>query len=156
MKSYQGNDAYIALCFSTENRNAAEQIAAALNAERFRVWGCKKGCRIREPEELGRFASAYTVMILISKEWLADDDCILQLQGAAKLEKPTVLLFLDGADLTGNPAIQAVVNRSMRMIDFDPQHTEECMAELRDLTCITDCQMAPDEKPNVKKTGLFR
>ncbi len=72
-----------------------------------------------------------------------------------KKEKAVVLLFLGGADLVGRDDLNAMVSRSVRMIDYAPDNDADCMAELLGLECIQDCAMPESEEPDLKKTGIW-
>ena len=101
------------------------------------------------------FAVCRTVCILISAKWLKGKNNTDQLKGAVLMDKQTVLLFLDDTDLSANEETAALLNRSMRMIDCDPENPDECMQELLSMECVTDCIMAEDEEPDTKTTSLL-
>ena len=60
-----------------------------------------------------------------------------------------------GADLVGRDDLNALLNRSARMIDYAPDNDADCMAELLGLECIQDCAMPEGEEPDLKKTGIW-
>ena len=155
MESYQGKNDFIALCYDNDDRAAAERIAEALNALRVRVWSNYRGCVLRKSSDAERFAVCRTVCILISAKWIKGKNNTDQLKGAVLMDKQTVLLFLDDTDLSANEETAALLNRSMRMIDCDPENPDECMQELLSMECVTDCIMAEDEEPDTKTTSLL-
>ena len=155
MKSYQGSREYIAFCYSVKDRNAAETIAAKLNDERIRVWSTQRGCCVKRRDELERLAEARTVLILVSKNWLADETCKMQVRAATELGKQLVMLFLNGVDLMQHEDVRMMLGRDVRMIDYLPESAWVCWKELMELEAVTDCKMDLDEKPDTKRTGWF-
>ena len=156
MKSYQGKREFIALCYCVKNRNAAESIAEQLGNERIRVWSTSHGCCVKKRDELERLAEARTVIILVTRDWLRDDTCKMQLRAAAELDKQLVMLFKDHTDLMQHEDLRMMLPRSVTMLDYMPESAWVTMQELFNLECITDCRMDLDEVPDTKKTGLFR
>ncbi len=156
MEVYQGTSDFVAVCYAKEDRAAAEQLVDRLNAQRIRVWTNERGCNMKKKDDLSRFAACRTACILISKAWLAKDAFALQLEAAAKLEKQTVLLFLEGADLARNEKLGALLNRSMHMLDYVPEDETAFQEELLSLECMQDCRIADDEEPDTKQlSGLW-
>lgn len=155
MESYQGTADYIALCFAPADKDTAEQITAALQEQRLRVWVNSRGCNPAKQKDLARLAACRTAVILISKEWLNTETCAEQLKQAAALDKQTVLLFTDGADLVGRDDLNAVISRSVRMLDYSPDAPAECIDEMTALECILDCKLADGEEPDNRKVGIF-
>ena len=111
MEVYKGTADYIALCFAQENREAAEKLAEWMNTERLRVWSSDRGCNPKKKADAARLAGCRTAVILISKNWLADDRYTSQLRGAAQLNKQMVLLFLDETDLSTNEEETRLINK---------------------------------------------
>ena len=155
MESYQGTADYIALCYAAADRSAAEQLTAALQEQRLRVWVNNRGCAVAKQKDLAKLAASCTVVILISREWLGFEKCADQLRKAAELDKPLVLLFTEGADLTGRDDLNAVLSRSVRMLDYDPAKPAECISEMMQLDIVTDCRLADGEQPDNKRVGIF-
>ena len=155
MEVYQGKAEFLALCFAKENRSTADALIARLHEKRLRVWSSDRGCNVKKKDDAARFAESRTVLILISKEWLESESCIMQVRAAAEQDKALVLLFLEGADLMGKDDIRLLLSRSVRMIDYNPADDAECMEELLGLDCVRDCAMAEGEAPDLKKTGIW-
>ena len=154
MESYQGNADFIAVCSSAKNRSAASKIIKRLQSEKLRVWVGDKGFNVQRREDLERLSQCRTALILVSKQWLADENCVNQLKAATTLERQTVLLFLDESDLTGNETVQSMLNRSARMISYQAD-SDEWFKELKALDCITDCTLNDGEQPEMKKVSLW-
>ena len=154
MVSYQGNADFIAMCFAMKNRSAATKIVSRLQQEQLRVWVADKGFSVQRKENLERLAVCRTALILVSKQWLADELCVGQLKAAAALERQVVLLFLDESELTGNDAVQAMLPRSARLLSYSAD-SEDWLKELLELECITDCKRAAGEDPQNKRISLW-
>ena len=155
MEVYKGKSDFIALCYAQQNRDAAEQIVDKLNQERFRVWTNDRGCNPKKKADAVRLAESRVAVILISKDWIADEKYTNQLRGAAHIQKQLVLLFLDDTDMSKHEELNMLLNRSVRMMDFKPDAPEDCFSVLMTLDCITDCKMADDEEPDPEKTGII-
>ena len=154
MVSYQGNADFIAMCFSMKNRSLASKIIKRLQSEQLRVWIAEKGFSVQRKEDLERLGQCRTALILVSRQWLADELCVGQLKAAAALERQTVLLFLDESDLTGNEPVQSLLNRSMRMISYQAD-SDEWFKELSAMDCFTNCRLQDGENPETKKVSLW-
>lgn len=157
MVVYQGKSDFIAVCFDKADRDAAEMLIAKLGERRFRVWSNERGCNLTKKDDLTRFAECRTALILISKDMLESDSCAMLLRAAAQLDKALVLLFIDGTNLVGRDDLTALLSRSAYMIDFasaDPS-MDICLEDVLALECVCDCMMAEDEKPDLKKTGIW-
>lgn len=154
MVSYQGNADFIAMCFAMKNRLLASKIINRLQKEQLRVWVADKGFSVQRKEDLERLAVCRTALILVSKQWLADELCTGQLKAAAALERQAVLLFLDESELTGNDAVQAMLPRSAHLLSYSAD-SEEWLKELLSLECITDCKYGAGEDPQTKKVSLW-
>ncbi len=155
MEVYQGKLDFIAVCFAKDDRSTAEALIEKLYAKRLRVWSSERGCNVKKKDDAARFAQCRTALILISKDWLESETCAAQLRAAAEQEKAIVLLFLGGADLVGRDDLNALLSRSVSMIDYAPDNDADCMAELLGLECIQDCAMPEGEEPDLKKTGIW-
>lgn len=155
MEVYKGKSDFIALCYAQQNRDAAEQIVDRLNQDRFRVWTNDRGCNPKKKADAVRLAESRVAVILISKDWIAEEKYTNQLRGAAHIQKQLVLLFLDDTDMSKHEELNLLLNRSVRMMDFKPDAPEDCFSELLALDCITDCKMADDEEPDTEKTGII-
>lgn len=153
MESYQGSADFIAVCSAAKNRTAASRIIRQLQSEKLRVWVADKGFNAQRREDLERLSQCRTALILVSKQWLADENCVNQLRAASALERQTVLLFLDETDLNGVETVQSALNRSMRMISYQ-QDSDEWVKELKTLDCVTDCLLQDGEQPEMKKVSL--
>lgn len=149
MNGYQGTADYIALCFSAKDEEAAEQIAERLAGAGLRVWCNDRGCKLTRKTDRERLTNCRTALILVSAQWIADKVCQAQLAAACELERQTVLLFLDGSDLTGCEMLTPYLGRATRMLDYN----DEGFSELLALECITDCKAAPGEDTGSGKTG---
>lgn len=155
MEAYQGTNSYIAFCFAPESREAAEPVIAKMQQARLRVWTSKRGCGFEKETDCQRFGACRTAVILVTPEWLSSPAAEAHLKGAAALEKPLVMLFAPQTDLTAYPHLQALLSRSVRMIDWNETAPEECITELLTLENITDCTMEDGEEPEMKKLGFL-
>lgn len=155
MEVYQGKSDFIAVCFAKDNRSTAETLIEKMQAQRLRVWSSERGCNVKKKDDAARFAECRTAVILISKDWLKSETYAMQLRAAAEQEKALVLLFLEGANLVGKEDLRMLLSRAVRMIDYAPEEDAVCMEELLGLECITDCRMAEDEEPDLKKSGIW-
>ena len=155
MEAYQGSRDYIALCFSPENRQTAEEIYDRLAAEKLRIWTSRRGCRPDKESDAARLSGCCTALILISAEWLGNAKYTAQLQKAAEAERQIVLLFLDDTDLSTHEELNLLLSRSTRMLDYNAENAAECMDELLSLMCVQDCRMDDGEEPDTKKIGLL-
>ena len=155
MEVYQGKLDFIAVCFAKDDRSTAEALIEKLNSKRLRVWSSERGCNVKKKDDAARFAECRTALILISKDWLGSETCAAQLRAASEQEKAIVLLFLGGADLVGRDDLNALLSRSVCMLDYAPANDADSTEDLLGLECIRDCAMQENEEPDLKKTGIW-
>lgn len=155
MEVYQGKSDFIVVCFDKDDRNTAEELIGKLNESRLRTWSSERGCNITKKDDAARFAECRTVLILISKDMLEADNCAALLRAAAEQDKALVLLFLGGANFVGRDDLNALLSRSVRMMSYDPANIPDCIGQLNEFECISDCKMAENETPDLKKTGIW-
>lgn len=155
MEVYQGKFDFIAVCFDKKDRDAAEILIDDLQNNHLRTWSSERGCDLTQAEDADRFAACRTVIILISKDMLASDDCAALIRAAVEQDKALVLLLIDHANLVGRDDLNAMLNRSVRMIDYAPESVDDCINELTGLDCVYDCLMLANETPDMKKTSIW-
>ena len=155
MEAYQGKLDYIALCFSADNRSAAEEICELLAKARLRVWTSKRGCDPRKDADAERLAGCTAALILVTADWAADEKSLLQLRKAAEADRQIVMLFLDDTDLSNYEDLSLMLSRSTRMLDYRAESAAECLEDLLSILCIHDCRMADNEEPDTKKIGFL-
>ncbi len=155
MEVYQGDFNFLAVCFDKKDRDAAEALIDDLHNNHLRTWSSERGCDLTQKDDAERFAACRTVLILISDDMLASNDCTALVRAAMEQDKALVLLMLNNANLVGRDELNAMLNRSVRMIDYAPENVDACINELIALDCVYDCLMLANEAPNLKKTGFW-
>ena len=98
---YRGRDPYIFISYSHRNASAAAEIIRSLNLAGFRVWYDEGLIPGREwDDDVAHIILGCSYFIpLISREYLASNNCRDELNYARDKEKPMMLIYLEDVDL---------------------------------------------------------